>query len=57
MQREPTLNEQLKIRFSSGAEQLYGGNQSNIKQWFVNRYFMIDKEWAEEERKNWLHDQ
>ena len=25
----------------------------SIKQWMVNRYFQIDKEWAEIERKNW----
>lgn len=28
-------------------------NNSNVKQWFINRYFFIDKEWAEEERLNW----
>lgn len=26
---------------------------SNVKQWFINRYFYIDKEWAIEERINW----
>jgi len=26
---------------------------SNVKQWFINRYFYIDKEWAQEERTNW----
>lgn len=25
----------------------------SIKQWMVNRYFQIDKDWAEIERKNW----
>lgn len=28
-------------------------NKNNVKQWFINRYFFIDKEWAEEERLNW----
>ena len=26
---------------------------SNVKQWFINRYFAIDKEWAGEEKINW----
>lgn len=26
---------------------------SNVKQWFINRYFYIDKEWAQEEKVNW----
>jgi len=36
-------------------QSLYGDHQQDIKQWFVNRYFMIDKEWASEERENWQH--
>lgn len=28
-------------------------NDSNVKQWFINRYFFIDKDWAEEEKLNW----
>ncbi|KAB0455047.1 AAA family ATPase [Acinetobacter baumannii] len=28
-------------------------NSSNVKQWFINRYFFIDKEWAVEEKLNW----
>lgn len=28
-------------------------NNSNVKQWFINRYFFIDKDWAEEEKLNW----
>lgn len=26
---------------------------SNVKQWFINRYFYIDKDWAFEEKTNW----
>lgn len=55
MQREQPLEEQLNQRLSSGSQSLYGDQQTNIKQWFVNRYFMIDKEWATEERENWNH--
>lgn len=28
-------------------------NESDVKQWFINRYFFIDKDWAEEEKLNW----
>lgn len=55
MQREQPLTQQINSNLSSGAQSLYGEKESNIKQWFVNRYFMIDKDWAQEERTNWLH--
>ena len=55
MTREQTLEQQLNQYTSSGAEFLYGDKPSKIKQWFVNRYFMIDKEWAKEEKSNWEH--
>lgn len=55
MQRELTQIEQISQRLSSGAQSLYGDDKTNIKQWFVNRYFMIDKDWAVEERVNWEH--
>ena len=28
-------------------------SNSNVKQWFINRYFYIDKDWADEEKINW----
>lgn len=28
-------------------------SNSNVKQWFINRYFYIDKDWAYEEKINW----
>ena len=55
MQREQPLEQQINQNFSSSTQALYGEKESNIKQWFVNRYFMIDKDWAQEERTNWLH--
>lgn len=55
MTREQPLEQQLNQYTSSGTQSLYGDDRKNIKQWFVNRYFMIDKEWAEEERENWNH--
>lgn len=53
MTREQGFEQQLQQYSSSGTKSLYGEKPSNIKQWFVNRYFMIDKEWATEERENW----
>ncbi|WP_049536252.1 AAA family ATPase [Vibrio harveyi] len=61
MTREATRDEQISVYTSSGTDSLYGENSyshqshRDIKQWLVNRYFMIDKEWAEEERENWNH--
>ena len=55
MQREETLEQQITINNSTSSQYLYGEKESMIKQWFVNRYFIIDKEWAQEERLNWLH--
>lgn len=59
MTREPTRDEQISAYTSMGTRSLYSETshhqQRDIKQWLVNRYFMIDKEWAEEERENWNH--
>lgn len=55
MQREQPLEQNLNTYFQNGTRLLYGDTQRDIKQWLVNRYFMIDKEWAVEERLNWEH--
>lgn len=55
MQREQTLDQHLSTNLSSSTQSLYGEKESNIKQWFVNRYFMIEKDWAVEEKLNWSH--
>ncbi len=55
MQREQPLDDQIKSNLSTSSQSLYGEKESNIKQWFVNRYFVIDKDWAQEERTNWFH--
>lgn len=34
-------------------QQSIESNNTNVKQWFINRYFFIDKEWAIEEKLNW----
>lgn len=55
MTREQPLEQQIIDYSSNGTQSLYGERSQNIKQWLVNRYFMIDKEWAKEERENWNH--
>ncbi|WP_345986029.1 AAA family ATPase [Sulfurimonas sp. HSL-1656] len=55
MTREQTQAQQVNQYTSSGTQSLYGEKPQNIKQWFVNRYFMIDKDWATEEKENWQH--
>ncbi|GHV73592.1 hypothetical protein AGMMS49940_08940 [Spirochaetia bacterium] len=55
VQREKPFEEALQEYSQNNMRSLYGEWQTNIKQWIVNRYFMIDKDWAEHEKQNWLH--
>lgn len=55
MTREKTLEQQINQYTSNGTKSLYGESHRNIKQWLVNRYFVIEKDWAKEEKKNWKH--
>ncbi|HHH7759830.1 TPA: AAA family ATPase, partial [Escherichia coli] len=34
---------------------LYNNSYRDVKQWLINRYFVIDKSWAKEEKANWEH--
>ncbi|KDF10717.1 hypothetical protein AF42_03911 [Citrobacter freundii MGH 56] len=40
---------------SNALNSLYNNSSRDIKQWLINRYFVIDKSWAEEEKANWDH--
>lgn len=53
MQREGSPIEQQESISNSNLDP--HSNKTSIKQWFINRYFMIDKDWASEYRDNWLH--
>ncbi len=55
MSREKTLNDKIQEYESNYTNNLYGEINNNIKQWLINRYFMIDKDWAKEEKTNWEH--
>ncbi|AHE50480.1 hypothetical protein AH4AK4_3049 [Aeromonas hydrophila 4AK4] len=53
MSREESFERRRQEYKESGTYLLYGDKETNIKQWFINRYFIIEKEWALEERENW----
>lgn len=55
MQREQELQTKRSSYSSNSTRALYGEYQNDIKQWIINRDFIIEKEWAKEERLNWHH--
>lgn len=55
LKREPDQDESINKYISAAVKSLYGDEKSDIKQWLINRYFVIDKDWATEERANWNH--
>lgn len=55
MTREKGVEQSIGEYVANSSKSLDGSWSSDIKQWLVNRYFVIDKEWAVEERLNWNH--
>lgn len=53
MKREDNIDNSIQQYINNAAMSLNGGVLPNIKQWMINRYFQIDKEWAKEEKENW----
>lgn len=53
MRREQSIVEQIKKYHSSGVESVEGGALPNVKQWMINRYFEIEKDWAAVYKRNW----
>lgn len=53
MHREPSFTEQRKHYHSSGFKNIEGGMLPNVKQWLINRYFEIEKDWATVYKRNW----
>jgi len=51
--RENESETQRKFYRRIGVQALEGSYLPGVKQWMINRYFNIDKEWAEIERVNW----
>lgn len=52
MTRETSPEKALENYRSKAVSSLYGDSAADVKQWLVNRYFVIEKDWAEHERKN-----
>lgn len=53
MHREQTVTEQRKKYHADGFKNIEGGALPDVKQWMINRYFEIDKEWAAVYKQNW----
>ncbi len=53
--KEKDSQESKKIYCSNALHFLYNDASRDVKQWLINRYFVIDKSWAKEERDNWEH--
>lgn len=53
MKSEKTPGEYRSEYLNNAIKNLANGYTPEIKQWMINRYFIIDKDWAVEEKKNW----
>lgn len=53
--KEKSIQESREAYCTTGVSSLYNEYSREVKQWLVNRYFMVDKPWAKEERHNWEH--
>lgn len=53
MRREKNIYEQRAAYHSSSFSRIDGGTLPDVKQWMINRYFEIEKNWAYVYKKNW----
>lgn len=53
MQRESKGSERKKFYDNNNSTYLEKPSLPPIKQWMINRYFIIEKEWAKVEKTNW----
>ena len=53
MTREPAIIQRRRQYLQNNPIYLESIEMPNIKQWMINRYFQIEKDWAGVERKNW----
>lgn len=53
--REKSAEESRLLYLQKSLSQLYSESEREVKQWLINRDFIIEKEWAWEEKENWVH--
>ena len=53
MTRESAVVQRRREYLQNNPRYLESIEMPNIKQWMINRYFQIEKDWASVERKNW----
>jgi predicted ATPase len=53
--REKDSQDSIKSYCNNALNSLYNNASRDVKQWLINRYFVIDKSWAKEEKENWDH--
>jgi predicted ATP-binding protein involved in virulence len=53
MTRDETSVKQRAEYRSSISKTINGDSLPDVKQWMINRYFQIEKDWANNEKKNW----
>lgn len=53
--REEDSKKSRETYCDSALHFLYNNFSRDVKQWLINRYFIIDKPWANEEKMNWEH--
>jgi predicted ATP-dependent endonuclease of OLD family len=53
MTQEENKAKQITNYRSQSTNNLNGKDMPNVKQWLINRYFQIEKDWAVNEKKNW----
>ncbi|EPN6136406.1 AAA family ATPase, partial [Enterobacter asburiae] len=53
--REGDSQQSRNIYCNNALRFLYNNDSRDVKQWLINRYFIIDKSWAIEEKLNWEH--
>jgi len=53
MTQEETKAKQIKEYRRHSSKRLIGTEMPNVKQWLINRYFQIEKDWAINEKRNW----
>ncbi|WP_282115938.1 AAA family ATPase [Cellulophaga baltica] len=53
MTQEDDRKKQIVNYRNQSTNNLIGKDMPNVKQWLINRYFQIEKDWAVNEKKNW----